>query len=84
LDPVDRQLIRAPDVVAVVGVATVDDDVARVQEWDECLERGVDRCRGTISQIVRGFDSPATRSASEVAPRIPDSARAATTSGRRV
>ncbi len=56
VDALRRQLLGAPDVVDVVGVAAVDEDVARLEK---CGSRSAmvlsTTAAGTISQTARGF-----------------------------
>ena len=56
VDPLRRELLRAPDVVHVIGVASVDENIARLQggyKAHDCMIHG--RCRNTISQTARWF-----------------------------
>ena len=57
----------AADVVVEVGVAAVDDRVARLEVLEQLVDLGLRRRRpaGTITQTARGFSSAATRSAIE-------------------
>ena len=74
---------RARDVVAVVGVAAVDDDVARLEQRGQAVDgRLGDPPAGTITHTARGLASFATRSSSESAPVAPSPARPCTASGR--
>ena len=53
--PFGRQLLRAADVVDVVGIAAVDQDVAALEMRQQVGDGLVDHAAGTISQTARGF-----------------------------
>ena len=70
VDVVDARSVElggAAHVVVPVGVAAVDDRVARVEQRRRAARPSArsDRPRGTISQTMRGASSLATRSSSE-------------------
>src|SRR5512144_167728 len=56
VDRLRRQLLRAPDVVDVVGVASVNENVAglqpRLQIGDGCVDRGRRAARSAASSVA--------------------------------
>jgi len=46
VDFLRRQLLRAPDVVDLIGIAVVDEDVARLQKFDQIGDAFIDHCGG--------------------------------------
>ena len=68
VDALCGKLLRAADVVDVVGVAAIDQDVAGFEQRQQVGDRLVDDCRRTISQIARGLASFPTNSASRRRP----------------
>ena len=72
VDALRREFLGAADVVDVVGVAAVDEDVARLEVAAARSAMVLSTtAAGTISQTARGFASFFTRSASDDGARRP-------------
>ena len=81
VDALLRERLPRADVVAVVGVAAVDHDVAGLEQLGERVDRpSVMSPAGTISHTARGFASFATKSASDAHRSAPSSSSAVTAS----
>ena len=57
MDSFGRQLLGAADVVDVIGIAAVDQDVARLEQGSSSAMVLSTTAAGTISQMARGFSS---------------------------
>jgi len=80
VDPVLLVRGGVPEVIVVVGVAAIDDRVARPSASD-AIVLSVISAAGTITHAARGFSSLAANSANDPAPSWPSTSSALTASG---
>ena len=81
VDALGAQRLGAAEVVDVVGVAAVDQDVARLEPAGESASVCSTTAAGTIIQATRGCLSFALKSSSEEAPIAPSLTSVFTASG---